>query len=373
MKLNLERELNLQLRLNPKRLVLLLLVLLILSSSVIPVTYISNNYYDSYFGIWVNHDDKLDFNESVAFSKRFYQIGKKIEASGWRPAANDIRIRNWALEITPMFQYEGLVSETKINFKPLAYNFSSGFEHNHIAGRSDCIDYVAVNARFSNPISGWYRSQDWPVVLAHEIAHAQQGEKWCGFPKAEIERVEELTAILNDSSISESDRTKAKAERKAITDYWAEDKELLENTAQIMAWETMAALANQGSHIAALALAYEFRGLSLNATAAIASAQGREDDYEQLLQNLYREQPDTLARIAKNRRFWADRPEDLAAIRLKYSWEPLDLVFTHRRSENIPDLALDNGTRWLEIDDLIYFLGHAEELVDWALIEVKKD
>jgi hypothetical protein len=61
----------------------------------------------------------------------------------------------------------------------------------------------------------------------------------------------------------------------------------------------------------------------------------------------------------------------LAAIRLKYSWIPLDFVFSNRQSKNIPDMALDNGTSWLEIDDLVYFLEHVEELVDWALQEVK--
>jgi hypothetical protein len=146
---------------------------------------------------------------------------------------------------------------------------------------------------------------------------------------------------------------------------------LLENTAQIMSWEVMAALANQGNPQATLALAYELRGVSLSATAAMAYEQGRETDYERFLQELYGDQPDRIARIAKNQRFWADNPEQLAAIRLKYSWTPLDLVFSHRQSENIPDMALDNGTNWLEIDDLIYFLEHAEELVDWALIEVK--
>jgi hypothetical protein len=33
-------------------------------------------------------------------------------------------------------------------------------------------------------------------------------------------------------------------------------------------------------------------------------------------------------------------------------------------------MALDNGTGWLEIDDLVYFLEHVEELVGWALKEV---
>jgi hypothetical protein len=376
-KKKLDFSLELRLRLNPRRLALLMFVVLILASSVFPITYLSNNYYDPHFQIWVDYDDRLDYEEAKAFAKRLYKIGNGIERTNWAPLSNDSAIRDWALEVTPMFEYENLVTETRGEYKPFKYNFINGFEHNHVAGRSNCLDFALVNARFDNRVSSWYRAQDWPTVLTHEIAHVQQGEGQCGFPEAEIRRVEELTEIINNVKTEESERIYAEAERKAITDFWAEDKALLENTAQVMSWEVMAALANQGNPQATLALAYELRGVSLSAAAAMAYDQGEDLDYEELLQDLYGDQPDKEARIAKNRRFWADKPEQLAALRLKYSWTPLGLVFSHRQSENIPNMALDNGnmaldngTGWLEIDDLVYFLEHVEELVGWALKEV---
>lgn len=283
---------------------------------------------DNVMKVRVDDDDRLDFDESARLARRFDTMVDKINDANWSPQANSGNIRDLMYEVTPMFMYEGLVTQTNSEFETIPFSFSDGFDHNHIAGRSNCETYVLLNARYQNENSGWYNRANWPVVMAHEIAHAQQGSA-------------------------------------CSREYNSQD--LIENSAQVMAWEVMAALSSQGSSLATLALVCEFRGVAMSSAGALAVEEGREEDYEKLLQDVYGNEPQKMSSVTKALRFWADDMEELSTLRIRYSWTPLNMVFKARSEGTVYQLAISNDTHSVEIDDLIYFLRNAEELTEAAL------
>ena len=286
---------------------------------------------DDVVGIRVDENPWLNFDEAAALALRWTRIADDIEATGWQPAFDDRAVLNWMSEVTPMFQYEGLVTETTDDIQGLVFSFSEGFAHNQIAGRSDCETYVMLNYRFRNLISSWYESPYWPSTLAHELAHVQQGP-----------------ACNRDYN----------------------SQALLENSAQIMSWEVLAALSNQGSAAATLSLVYELRGTALSAASAMSVYEGRPEDYEKLFYDLFGDDPRRVAQHERGIRFWADKQDDRQGIQMRYSWSPLNRVFKARYEQTVYQMAIDNDTHSAEIDDLIYFIEHMEELVEWALENV---
>lgn len=284
---------------------------------------------DPIMKIQIRGEEWLGFDEAADLAKRFDRMVDRIDASDWSAGkATDENMTDWAYEITPMFTYEGLVTEGNATFDFFTNPFFDGYNHNHIAGRSDCATYVLLNARYKNKFSGWYQKNLWPVVLAHEIAHAQQG---------------------------------ASCDR----EYNTQDN--IENSAQIMAWEVMAAVANQGSKEAVLSMAYELRASALSAAAAMAGFEDRQDDYDSLIDDIFEGDAHETARRAKGMRFWSSDLEQLEALRMRYSWTPLNLVFEARNEGTIYQLSVSNDTHSADIDDLLYFIEHMEELVDWAI------
>jgi hypothetical protein len=286
---------------------------------------------DDAMGIRVDENVWLNFDESAALVRKWTRIVDDIEASGWRPVFDDASMLDWMSEVAPMFEYEGLVTETRDGFQGFVFSFSAGFAHNHIAGRSDCLSFVILNYRFRNPISSWYEKGWWPATLVHEVAHVQQGP---------------------------------------ACDQDGYSKALLENTAQLMSWEVLAALANQGSPEATLTLVYELRGTALGAAMAMARYEDRIDDYEKLFYDLFGDNEGRVARHEKGNRFWVDRQDELQRLLMRYNWDPLNRVFKARYEQTIYQLAIDNETHSMEIDDLTYFMRHMEELVEWALENV---
>lgn len=286
---------------------------------------------DDVTGIRVDENTWLNFDEAAALVRKWSHVVDDIEATGWSPIFDDDAMLAWMSEVTPMFEYEGLVRQTHDEIQGLVVSFAEGFAHNHIAGRSDCETYVALNRRFTTPISSWYEHQTWPATLAHELAHVQQGP-----------------ACSRDIS----------------------SQALLENTAQIMSWEVLAALANQGSPEATLTLVYEMRGNAMSAARAMAVHEDRLEDYEKLFYDVFGDDPHWVAAHEKNLRFWVDRQDELYGIQMRYGWAPLNRVFKARHEQTIYKLALDNSTHAAEIDDLVYFIQHMEELVEWALVTV---
>lgn len=269
---------------------------------------------DPVFGIYVNADDRLDFDEAAALALRLDRLAQQIEKTGWEPEANEATFNAWVYELLPMYSYEGAVGRTNIPDQVMPVRWIEGMSHNHIGGRSDCNKTAAINYRYFNPTSHWYQDKTWIATLAHELAHTQQ--------------------LVSTCAVYDSER--------------------IENTAQIVAWEVLAGLANAGNRDAAYTLIFELRNTAMRA----ASAQGNVDDlYGQIYDD------NELARWHKAQRFWGDRPDELQDILTKYAQQPLDIAFTYRNTGTVHLLALSTADKTLDIDDLTYFLSHAESLV----------
>lgn len=288
---------------------------------------------DAVTGIRVDENPWLSFDEASALVKKWTRVIDDIEATDWSPSLTNENMLHWMSEATPMFENEGLVAETSDGIQGLIVSFAEAFAHNQFAGQSDCETYIMLNRRFTTPISSWYENQTWPATLVHELAHVQQGP------------------ACNPDITSQA---------------------LLENTAEIMSWEVLAALANQGSPEATLTLVYELRGTAMSAARAMAVHENRLEDYEKLFYDVFGHDASWVAAHEKNIRYWIDRQDELHGIQKRYGWAPLNRVFKARYEGTIYKLALDNSTHAAEVDDLIYFIEHMEELVEWALENVNE-
>jgi hypothetical protein len=147
------------------------------------------------------------------------------------------------------------------------------------------------------------------------------------------------------------------------------ERELVETTAELMSWEVLAGLANQGNRIALFVLIYDLRSGALSTAQGLALAAGNEAmrQFEGELRKVQGHDVLKWARYEKSMRYWANDMERLEWILANYSAAPMNLVARHKFGGTIPDLAMDTDTRDLEIDDLLYVLEHAEEMVDQAL------
>ena len=273
---------------------------------------------DPIMGILVDQDETMNFNEVSRLTLRFQKLVDELEDEGWDIPANPTAIDLWALELLGMFPYEGAVLGTKVPTQLEAVPWIDAGSHNHVGGRSDCQNYAILNFRYINPISEWFNSHTWPITIAHELAHVQQTQRLC----------------------------------------FNSDRALIENTAQIVSWEVMSSLANSGNRNALKIMIYEMRDVALSS----ARAQGTDEQFMNLIREMF-DSPNKLARIEKSNRVWEDRRDELQDILTKYSQTPLDMIFLEREFGTVYGLALDNADRTMEIDDLIYFLSHAEEML----------
>lgn len=287
------------------------------------ILFLTEHQFDPVFKIYVDFDDDLDFNEARALALRMDALANQIEDSGWEPAISEELMNQWALELLPMYSYEGATNRTNIPEVLLPLPWIEGENHNHIGGKSDCITMAVINYRYFNPVSHWYSDERWPIVLAHELAHVQQ--------------------------------------RSAVCENYSSEQ--IENTAQMVAWEVMAALANGGNRDAAYALVFELRNVALGS----AHAQGNADEYNELLNKVFDKDPNSIARHEKSIRFWSGHPEKLNEILHKYSRQPLDILFTYRNTGVVHQLALPTQHKTLPIDDLLYFIANAEILIEGFL------
>ena len=197
---------------------------------------------DPVMGILVDQDETLNFKEASDLALRFHTLVEKLEDENWQLYATPTTIDLWALELLGMFPYEGAVIQTQVPQILEATPWIDGGSHNHVGGRSNCETYAVLNFRYVNPVSEWYKSKTWPITIAHELAHVQQGHRVC----------------------------------------FNADRDLVENTAQIVAWEVMSSLANSGNQDALKIMIYEMRSVALGS----ARAQGTEDQYMDLIHSL---------------------------------------------------------------------------------------
>lgn len=282
----------------------------------------ATHYQDPIFGIWINRDDHLSFDEAWQLFVRMDRLTQKIEAADLSPPARSGDLLYWTREVLPMFEYEGTVTRTAEPMQIVWINYLEGRRHNHVGGQSNCTTWVVMNGRYINQYSTWHERASWIATLTHELGHLQQGPIICDLYSSEI----------------------------------------LETSNQLQTWEVLAGLANQGNDLATVGLLYEVRSVALRAAESIDP-----DRFEVAYSQYYHLDPEQIARHLKSSRYWSAYPDDLAYILSAYSRHPLNLVFQFRFSQEITGLALNNKTKSLVMDDFYYWLAHAEELTNQIL------
>jgi hypothetical protein len=293
------------------------------------IRYRNSHFYDQYLHGWVDYDREFSYDEAMAFAIRLDRIIDKIEEQDpdWYPIATTNTAYAWVAELAPQFHYEGAAMTVNYPLMAFAPAFHGG-RHNHVAGQSNCEEAFTINLRFANPISVWHERGSWIATLAHELAHNHQGQLCY-----ELER------------------------------------ELIETTAQVMSWEVLAGLANQRNKYALFALLDTLRSdaMSMAWGMALEGDGVTLERFERDLRHLHGHDELRWASYQKSMRFWEGNRDELAWILVNYAAAPLNLVQEHRYRGVIPHLAIDTPTSDLKIDDLLYVLEHAEELVDQAL------
>ena len=228
-------------------------------------------------------------------------------------------LADWSSEIVPYFEENGMIStgvyptEIKIKFYPDARGAL------HIAGQSNCGTLIAVNERFSRPVSTWYRRVWVLSVLVHELAHVQQGPLCAQLPTQKVE-----------------------------------------TTAQIVSIEVMASMALSGNKAMRAAFLDEFRDIVMSTAWYYGTKPAYRQAYLDLLKKVY----DSEQRGRQERAFlsWKGQENALQNILLAYSAIPLQtLMAAHWSGKPIPDLAIP-AKRPFAADDFSYFLDHLEDL-----------
>lgn len=281
----------------------------------------------------------VSFNEARDLAIRFDKMYDRLPE---QPApATQAEVVAWALEMIPMFEANGIVTKAnwpdadKIGFAL----FPDGASFTGVAGRSDCENMAVLNLRFANPNSSWFQDSDWPLTLAHELAHVQQGDACNTYPV-----------------------------------------DLVENTAQIASWELIASLVNGGNTKLLQPLIGELRQVAVAAAHGIAMERGSMENFMELRNKL---SPGALsaARFQAYLRRWAKDPQKFGVMLNRYFTEPLNMTIRAicLNDSKIKGLALppvyqrgwpfQPSPRILKLDDLTYFLTHAEEMVR----EVRRD
>lgn len=253
----------------------------------------------------------------------------------------------WALETLPMFGYEGLLNYPVVPSAIELVPTLSPMEHNHILGRALCTypgapiaapNNIEMNFRTANPHSAWFGEGDrFLPTLIHEMIHIQGV---CGSGEAS------------------------------------------ETATQLVTLEVLAALVNGGNEEALRPLLQELRDIAL-ASLQLEAWQGTDEDFQE-----YREFRDTVltsaverARFEKSIRFWSQsfsHKAQLTYILRAYNdsvWRHLNTAFADEDSYTgdlyIPEFGdtasrrtlTYDGRRPFKMDDLVYFIENAEDLV----------
>lgn len=281
--------------------------------------------------------ERLSFEEATALTKRFRVMFLKLKEAGFDYAElSPADIENWVTELAPQFVQEGAISQTllpdDISFK----KFNNAQEHNHIGAYASCLgNSIDLNYRMVNPHSSWYNKGRNIKILIHELTHLLLFQ----YPYC----------------------------------FWT-NNDTMEKTANIVAWEVMASLSNSGNSETIFPLIHNLFWTSFDAAMCIAIREDRLDEF-----NIFRKTlNESAVEKAQQEKVIRDYdPYDLITTTNTYSVQPLITIIKaiKLRNNRISGLALpsenpDNpGFKKddFEIDDLAYFLAHAEELVDEAV------
>jgi hypothetical protein len=274
---------------------------------------------DGVFGVEMDDNNfELSYEEASALAVRFDRLRDAIPEEPFPASREDLA--GLMLEVIPNFEYEGVTDVARFPRNFAFYPLADGGSHNHVAGKSNCADFV-VNYRFANPISSWHESEDWIPTAIHELAHVQQGALCYMEPRSNIEQ-----------------------------------------SAQIATLEVMAGMVNYGNEKLVRPLISELRGMAVSTAFSLALKGDRMNDFEDLRGKLSKNAI-SKAKYERTKRVWAEHPEELQFVLENYSEIPLNrMVYAIRENGNtVTDLALPN--RELVIDDLAYFIGNAQPMV----------
>ena len=287
---------------------------------------------DVIFKVDFDNKKELSFSELSQMTKRLDKVSDSLDLSNWHPDSNGYDLIEWAKEIIPQIEAEGAVDTAVWPNIAEFYTFGTGDEANHVLGRSDCENFIILNDRIKNKHSAMFESPDFIGVVAHELVHISQGD---------------LCTPQN--------------------------RENIENTAQIVMLETLAAMGNRGNKDAFKAFVWEFRGIALGAAYGIALKENHKEWYESLRSKI---NPGVLAsaRWAKHEIEYQGDDSDLRDILLVYNLGPVkrivDAVQNHAGA--ITDLALppvvstdytrEPHARTFLMNDFMYAMSNLESM-----------
>ncbi|HEY6019420.1 MAG TPA: hypothetical protein VIY48_05800 [Candidatus Paceibacterota bacterium] len=239
--------------------------------------------------------------------------------------ADPAQLQAYANEIVPWFAEEGITTDPIT--ATAQFEQQIGTDANHVLGYTFCTDRtVKINIRYSEKIDPWYGDPDLVFTLAHELGHVQQADNCQLFPS-----------------------------------------ELVETSAQMMAFEVTSAIANGGNVVALVSVLENLRDLALAQVRYQALLHPSENKaMYKLYRKLFagRELAERLQRV----RYWAATPDEAKDLLKKYDVAPYRLL----KSRTAHGIMLGSevhagnpfaGPRPLLLDDFHYVLQHAEAML----------
>jgi hypothetical protein len=301
---------------------------------------------DSTWKVTLDADGHLDYQAISDLAWRFDVLADTIDRTVTEKQVllGQEDLSEWMDEIVPQLEVEGITQKAHYPETSTFEYFTSADNHIYQLGSSDCERNISISARVINPHSAWYQ-KNILAALTHELVHIQQSPIMC----------------------------------------YQRDSELLDVSATIATWEVLAALANLGNPEACFALIKELKNLCL------VTIIGRDLSSGLTHFPLDQELNPGAINEAINHRLvsqYVANKDAISTIIERYYEQPLRKVFQayQNNSNVVPNLALDGSCYYssmgckdydapltsLDINDLIYFIGHAEELT-YAYIALKRN
>lgn len=281
--------------------------------------------------------ERLSFDEATALTKRFRKIFLKLKKAGFDNVELSLTdIENWVAELAPQFVQEGAISQILIPDNISFEKFDTAQEHAHIGAYASCLgNSIDLNYRMINPHSSWYNKGRNIKILIHELTHLLLFQ----YPYC----------------------------------FWT-DNDTMEKTANIVAWEIMASLSNSGNLETIFPLIHALFWTCYDAAMCLAIRENRLDEFNRFRNTL---DESAIEKAIQEKVIRDYDPYDLIATTNTHSLQPLITIIKaiKLRNNQIHGLALPSedpdhpGFKKgdFEIDDLAYFIAHAEELVDEAI------
>ena len=232
-----------------------------------------------------------------------------------------------------MFGFNGLKVNLRRDVSVVASEFKDPVNYNAVYGYTYCRGEVTLNERMFNPESAWNGKVENLQVLAHELAHEVQG------------------TMCQDIRYTER----------------------LEESAQIASWEVLASMANEGSRPALHALVVSLEKNAYRASLYRAMRDRQLPYFLKRFRKIVGEE--NFSAWERMRRANMSDVGGLHDILRRYSYDPLKTIIESRKTGwEVIGLSLPIvehaggrvivGRIAFKLDDLKYFLEHAEGLVE---------